>query len=176
MVPAGALAAGQPLCRVAPAKTTASALHQGPYSEMQMTSACLFDWVAEHDLPLTGQLGETYLVDECDTDDPEDFHTLVSLGITAIPATVSECGRSTTGHTHPSPLDLTLGAIYSLRNAPAGAVARGPASGGMGERSVAPAEYSSSGYDHTPVTRRRVLAWVGGVAAGTVAAVGAGQA
>ena len=48
--------------------------------------------------------------------------------------------------------------------------------GGLGERSVAPAEYSSSGYDHTPVTRRRVLAWVGGVAAGTVAAVGAGQA
>jgi effector-binding domain-containing protein len=92
-----------PPCRVAPAATTASALHQAPYSEMQMTSACLFDWVAEHDLPLTGQFGETYLVDERDTDDLEDFRTLVSLGITAIPATVSECGRSTTGHTHPSP-------------------------------------------------------------------------
>ena len=141
-----------------------------------MTSACLFDWVAEHDLPLTGQFGETYPVDERDTDDLEDFRILVSLGITAIRATVprsADGARPGTRICHP--LDLTLRAIYSLRNQPAGAVARGPASGGM-ERSVDPAEYSSSGHDHTPVTRRRFLTWVGGVAAGTVAAVDAGQA
>jgi effector-binding domain-containing protein len=89
-----------PWCRREAAASAACAVHHGPYSEMQTTSACLFDWVAAHDLPLTGQFSETYLVDERDTDDPDEFRTLISLGIAAIPATISECGWSDTAPCH----------------------------------------------------------------------------
>jgi len=73
-------------CRRVPAASAASALHRGPYSEMHTTSACLIGWVADHDLPLKGRFSETYLFDERDTDDPDSYRTLISLGIAAVPA------------------------------------------------------------------------------------------
>jgi len=74
-------------CRRVPAASAASVMHRGPYSDMHTTSACLIGWVADHDLPLNGRFSETYLVDERDTDDPDSYLTLISLGITAVPAT-----------------------------------------------------------------------------------------
>jgi hypothetical protein len=46
----------------------------------------LIGWVADHDLPLKGRFSETYLFDERDTDDPDSYRTLISLGIAAVPA------------------------------------------------------------------------------------------
>lgn len=68
-----------PGCRHVLATTAATAIHEGPYSEMWTTSACLFSWVAEHGLAVDDRFCETYLVDERDTTDPDEYRTLIAV-------------------------------------------------------------------------------------------------